>query len=286
VHFGWHEQRGAGAGTSRRRHAAQTPPVNRLQALIQALQPASRPDNQVSGLSGSGITERWIFATSAEPVLIVDAARRSIVEANLAAAELLGRPRSELIGQAFPRGLDRASAARVQDLLARLVVTPCDDPVTMRAFDGGRELAMTASLFSSADGSYYLVRLSSVGHQPATAADLPRAPTLSLIEEATVAVVLTDLMLKVEYANPAFSMLAGLSDEDSPRGRSLTRWLDLTADDLRCIQAQGAAREATLTIDTTLRAGNHTTRPVSACVVVVPDGELPCCAFLIDADPA
>ena len=63
---------------------------------------------------------------------------------------------------------------------------------------------------------------------------------------------------------------------------SLTRWLDLSADDLACIAEQATARRASVSIQTTLRTQNQSTRPVTACVVVVPDGELPCCAFLIE----
>ena len=254
--------------------------MSRLQALIDALQ---APQGTTSSpASAADLAHRWIFAAAGEALVIVNAQTRLIVEANLAAADLLSRPRLSLIGQIFPRGLDRASAARVQELLERVGRADCTDSVTLRAFDGGRELGMTASYFSTADGSYFLVRLSGDRDSQVGGGAISGAPTMDLIQDAAVPIVLTDLMLSVEFANRAFHDIAGLAHDEEPVGQSLTRWLDLSADDLACIAEQATARRASVSIQTTLRTQNQSTRPVTACVVVVPDGELPCCAFLIE----
>ncbi len=258
--------------------------MRRLQALIEALQASSPAEPPPTD---SELAHRWIFAAAGEALLIVDATSRSIVEANLAAADLLDRSRPGLIGQAFVRGLDRASVSRAQQLLERVASGDCRDSVTLRAFDGGREVEMTASYFSTAGSSYFLVRLAARGEVPSTgAAAISGAPTLELIQGARVAIVLTDLMLSVEFANRSFYDLVRLAPEEDLTGQSLTRWLDLSAQDLACIAAQGTARQASLSIDTVVRPLNQATRPVTACVVVVPDGEVPCCAFLIDDEPA
>ena len=257
-------------------------PLSRLRALIEALQ---APVNAEASHLRADVDHRWIFAAAREAMLILDARTRLRVEVNLAAAELLGRPRAALVGSTFPRGLERASAAQVDALLAQVAEHACPTPVTMRAFDGGGELRMTASQFSTESGAFVLVRLSAAhGTEHVPLSGIAGAPTLALIQDAGVPIVLTDLMLNVEFANRAFRELAGLAGDDEPAGRSLTRWLDLTEDDLRSIAAQAEMRQATLSLATTLRAENNATRAVSACVVVVPDGELPCCAFLIEDD--
>ena len=255
--------------------------MSRLRALIEALQGPQASAS--SHAAAADLAHRWMFAAAGEALLIVNARSRAVVEANLAAAELLGKARLNLIGQTFPRGLDRASAAHAQALLERVTHTQCTDAVTLRAFDGGLKLGMTASYFSTTEGCYFLIRLA--GERTASrrgAGMVSGAPTLELIRDASLPIVLTDLMLSVEFANRAFCQVAGIEGGDDALGHSLTRWLDLSAQDLECIAAQCTARQASVSIPTTLRAANQSTRAVTACVVVVPDGELPCCAFLIE----
>ena len=252
----------------------------RLQALIDALQAR---DPVAGDPAEADLAHRWSFVASGEAVLIVNAATRRVVEVNLEAAELLGKPRPQLIGRTFPRGLDRGSAAAALALFDRVSVAASADTVTLRAFDGGRELGMGVSLFSVGAQAYFLVHLRDVRRRAGARPALAAAPTLQLMDEARAPIVVTDLLLHVQYANRAFHELAGLPTTADLVGQSLTRWLDLSDDDLRAIATQGENRQATLTVATTLRSASLAVCSISACVVVVPDGEMPCCAFLLDA---
>jgi PAS domain S-box-containing protein len=96
---------------------------------------------------------RLLFQMASEAVLIVDAANQRVVEANPAAARLLGENVRKLAGRAFPEGFELPGTQALQRLLGRGARRRDPEEILVRLADGGTEFRVVASLFRQDDAS-------------------------------------------------------------------------------------------------------------------------------------
>jgi transcriptional regulator PpsR len=109
-------------------------PVATLQQrLIQAEQSLER---DYSRLRHAETRYRLLFQVASEPVLIVDATTQRVVDANPAAAQLLGEGARRLVGRAFPEGFDAASTQSLNELLATVRATGRAEELRVRLAQG------------------------------------------------------------------------------------------------------------------------------------------------------
>ena len=73
---------------------------------------------------------RQLFQQAGEAVLVVDAGSSKVLEANPAAAAMMGLPADKLVGQVFPMGLSPRSTKAVASLMAKVRRTGAADPVS------------------------------------------------------------------------------------------------------------------------------------------------------------
>lgn len=223
-----------------------------------------------------------LFEAAPEPVLIIDAIRGSIVNANVAAARLLQRRRSELVGTLLARAFDSASHRVVENSIAAALVHGVARTGSIRVPNTAVVLVATLSLVRVAGKAYMLSRFRTLAEDAES--DMPHleAPAMSeAIENNADAFALTDSELRVEYANRAFLQMIELDSTQEVCGRSLTRWLGLTQDDLGRMRRQMAARESVSSLITTLLSGQSAPRDVEALAIAVPDGPDTCWGFSI-----
>jgi PAS domain S-box-containing protein len=64
---------------------------------------------------------RLLFQSVSEAVLIVDAGLRRVVEANPAAALVLGNTATHIVGRPFPEGFEPESSRAIETLLANVL---------------------------------------------------------------------------------------------------------------------------------------------------------------------
>jgi PAS domain-containing protein len=213
-----------------------------------------------------------------EPVLIVESGSRRIARANPAAAELLRIPEPGLIGRHVTEAFDASSMEAVMRSMDAAHSEEPADEVICRSAGGGSALRAHASLFRAETGSYLLVRLSV--QEEGTEA-VPESPVFDAIESAPVSFLLTDAGFRVEYANQAFADLVELPPPAAPRGKSLLRWLELTAADLARLRDQMLQRQACSVLTTMVRPQRGAPLEVEICAVAVPDGPHVCWGFTI-----
>jgi PAS domain S-box-containing protein len=109
---------------------------------------------------------------------------------------------------------------------------------------------------------------------------------LDIIEDSREGFVLTDLGLRVTYANPAFATLAGVGAIHDVLGRSLAQWLELSLTDLTRLREQMSRRKAAEIWMTMLRPSSGSLTPVEITAVAIPDGEDARWGFRVDATHA
>lgn len=226
---------------------------------------------------------RHLFQVSAEAVLVVDATTQKILEANPAAARLLGDGgTASLVGQGFPLGLDARSTESVNTLLAGVRATGRADEGRAELLDARGEVVCAVSSYRQDRVSHFVVRLSRAAAESADGtAPSTSSMLLKLVQSAPDCLVVTDLDGRVISANAAFIELAQLTTEEQVRGETLDRWLGRTGVDLSVLISNLRQRGAVRLFATTLRGEYGAVTDVEISATMVPHGERPFLGFTI-----
>ena len=224
---------------------------------------------------------RALFQMSGEALLILDAATRKILEANPAAAELLGESAPRLAGRSFPSGVDADGVRALQAMLDALVSTGRADDVNARLAGDGRPVVVSASIFRQQDASQIVVRLTGQGSQAAEGGRAGRSRLLEVVARSPDALVVTEKDGRILAANRAFLDMAQLASEDVARGEPLERWLGRPGVDVNVLAASLKRHGSVRLFSTTLRGEYGSVADVEVSAVDVPEGDTPCLGFVI-----
>jgi PAS domain-containing protein len=253
--------------------------VKDIAVLLKALRASARSRDL---RPPSVASDAWLFAASSQAVLIVDLINLTLIEANPAAASLLASTRSALIGSSIFNAFAKDSEKALRQAVAGARLGGSSSVSTHAASRAlSQELDVTLSLVHAGSDSYLLMHLTSpLLRDPGTEVS---SPVLDVIEQCPEGFVLTDLGLRVTYANRAFIDMAGLDSPEDLRGKSLAHWLEFSQNNLAALETQSKRREAVSVWTTTLRASSFRRQQVEITAVAVPDGAYPCWAFRVHA---
>ncbi|MFC6791069.1 transcriptional regulator PpsR [Methylobacterium komagatae] len=170
---------------------------------------------------------RLLFQICGEAVLVVDSTTRRVIEANPAAARLLGRAVRRLVGVDVVELFDQASLRTLEAQHGSLRSTGQAADIRAALPQGRGEVTISASLFRGEGGTSAILRLIP---EPGMAGTGPgestgTLPTRALIESMPEGFVVTDSGHRVLWANAAFLELAQLAAEGQARGRPIEEWL-------------------------------------------------------------
>jgi PAS domain S-box-containing protein len=228
------------------------------------------------------VPEGWLFAYSGQAALIVDAATSTIVEANPAATDLLGALRTELLGTTFVEAFSSASAPRLQQALAAAQATGRCDEVAAATRGGRTPLRLALSLVRREGETFVLVHLSpQSGLRPRTLGSDDPGAMFEMLEDTAEGFVVTDLQLRIAYANRSFVRCVGVDSAAALDGQSVVRWLSLSERDLKYLADHLARRAASVVLRSGLQRADGSTREVDLWAVPVPDGPFPCWGFRV-----
>lgn len=226
---------------------------------------------------------RHLFQVSSEAVLVVDATTQKILEANPAAARLLGDGGTHsLVGQTFPVGVDARSSEALNTLLAGVRATGRADECRGELLEARGEVTIAVSSYRQDRVSHFVVRLAraQAGAVPEQAPST-NSMLLKLVQSAPDCLVVTDLDGRVISANAAFVELAQLNTEEQVRGETLDRWLGRTGVDLSVMISNLRQRGAVRLFATTLRGEYGAVTDVEISAAMVPHGDRPFLGFTI-----
>ena len=222
---------------------------------------------------------RLLFQMSSEAVLIVDAATLKIIEANPAAAQLLGENSRKLIGRSFPEGFDPESLRALEALLASVRALGRADDARVRLAAQTQQFAVSATMFRQENASFFLIRLTAPKTDGADAV-LPMA-ILKVMESAPDGFVVTDFSGRVITANRAFLDLAEMAAENQVRGESLDRWLGRSSVDFNVLMSNLRQHGSVRLFATSVQGEHGAHSDVEISGVSVPHAEPPCLGFTI-----
>ena len=226
---------------------------------------------------------RHLFQVAGEAVLVIDATTQRILEANPAAARLVGDGGPQgLVGEAFPLGVDARSAETLNNLMAGVRATGRAEATRAELLQARGEVSVSVSMYRQDRSSHFLVRLSPA--QPETAEDTAPSTSsmlLKLVQSVPDCLVVTDLEGRVLSANNAFIELAQLTTEEQVRGETLDRWLGRSGVDLSVLISNLRQRGAVRLFATTLRGEYGSVTDVEISATMVPHGDRPFLGFTI-----
>lgn len=255
--------------------------MKRLTTLLQSLRLVRRVVGTPAGLRLSVVE---LFDASLEATLIVDAAHGTVLEANSAAAELFGRSRERLTNLPWLGLFSGASAICLSKLDAITRSVGRADPIRAEVRDSQREVDVSLSLVRAASIEYLLCHLTVANGGPVMAPlSDPGLVSMAMLGRVADGFAVADPGLRILYANRAFAELAGLKSATEATGKSLTRWLAFSQDDLTALGTQMQAREAVTSMHTSFQPLNPKLAPhaVDVTVVAVPDDPQRCFGFWI-----
>ncbi len=226
---------------------------------------------------------RHLFQVASEAVLVVDATTQRILEANPAAARLVGDGGPQgLVGETFPLGVDSRSKESLNNVLAGVRATGRAEQVRAELLDARGELLVSVSTYRQDNVSHFLVRLSQAAPDVLTQpAPSTSSMLLKLVQSVPDCLVVTDLDGRVISANTAFIELAQLTTEEQVRGETLDRWLGRTGVDLSVLISNLRQRGAVRLFATTLRGEYGAMTDVEISATMVPHGDRPFLGFTI-----
>lgn len=198
--------------------------ANLQQRLVRAQQAMERDSIRLRQLE---TRHRLLFDTAAEPIFIIDASSRQVVEANAAARRATGLSASALDGLNFAALLHPDDHDGTIAALGALAASEQRHPAHLR-LASGLAFAMSASLFRQDRDNRLLIRLVPQD----LAAPAPGEPLAGAMERMPDPFVLTDDNFDVIAGNGAFLDLVGLARQADLVGQPISRYLGRPGIDL------------------------------------------------------
>jgi transcriptional regulator PpsR len=159
---------------------------------------------------------RLLFQVATDAVLVVDALTLQVVEANPAAADLLGVAQDSLAGSEASLAMDAAFQPAFLELLTTARTTGQPAEIRSRMAGGITTVAVAATPFRADNSLLLMVRVRPLdGVQGGS----PRVQPAEFVEKMPDAVVVTDSSGGILMANPAFARLCERGGETQLKGR-------------------------------------------------------------------
>jgi transcriptional regulator PpsR len=234
------------------------------QRLLRAQQAMERDSLRLRQLEAR---YRLLFDTALEPIIVVDATRHRIIEANPAARRLASVP-ANLDGEPFTALVHPDDRAACLTIFGAAVAVDHATPATIK-LNNGAAFQLTANLFRQDRSAFLLVRLQPVEGGVGVVIDRPLAEVLERMPDAFV---LTDAGLAILACNGAFLDLVRLARSGDVRGQPLTRFLGRPGVDLGILEAQLRDHGAVRNFATIVRAGKDIEEDVELSAVTSHEG--------------
>jgi transcriptional regulator PpsR len=254
-------------------------PIAELQQQLVEAQQAM--DREYLRLRQVETRHRLLFQVSAEAVLIVDASTLKVVEANPAAAKLLGEVGRKIIGRGVIELFEAGSRASTDSLLATVLATGRTQETPVRlAGDSSRQYLLSAALFREGRGMFHLLRMGRADRtlEPASGG---QSRVFEVVESSPDGLIVTNFEGQIQYANRAFLDAAQLATAELVRDQKLDRWLGRPGIDFTLMANQLREHGSLRGYATTLQGDLGSRIDVEICGVSVPDGEMPCFGFTL-----
>jgi transcriptional regulator PpsR len=222
---------------------------------------------------------RLLFQVATDAVLTVDAHSLRVVEANHAAASMLGAGIA-LAGRVAPELFDRSSRGALQNLLLNARADGKTAEINVRLPKSQALAAVSATPFCAGGGMRLLLRVRSAAAPASHGAEMNK--TLALLVDSTRdGIVVTDSSGRILVANPAFLALVQTASEEEVRGRAIGEWLGRIEADVAALLAGAHAHGIAHLVRSSLRRHDGVSLDVDVTGAMLAEGEQECFGFTV-----
>ena len=251
-----------------------------LAALQQRLADAQQGmEREYARIRSAEKRYRLLFQLTSEPVAIVDAVSQRLIEANPAAAALLGVDGRRIPGSPFVDLFAAPSRQAIQSFIAAARVAPRVDNVLAEIAGDKTRVLVSGSLYRQDAASHLLVLLARA--EPGRVRSEQDANLLQVISAMPEAFVLVDPERRILTANAAFLDLAQIGGEALARGQPIERWIGRPGVDVDVLFANLKTHGAVRFFSTVARGDLGSTEDVEIAGVAAPEGGEPCYGLTI-----
>jgi len=234
-------------------------------------------DREYTRIRNAETRYRLLFQLSTEAVLIVDDAAERVMEANAAAAKLVGEPTQRIVGRSFPDLFNGRSAANVRRLTATARTLGHAEGLRINLTDDGPELLASASIFRQDSATYLLVRLKAASGAETGA----RSQALDALMKMPDGFVVVDERQRILDANAAFLSLIELVSLDALKGARLDNWLGRPGVEAQLLVANLREHGTLRDFSTIVRGEFGSVEQVEVTGVAAGNGETSCFGLVI-----
>lgn len=209
---------------------------------------------------------RLLFQLAAEAVLILESSSARVLEANPAAAMLLGVEPKRLVGRDFESLFSETSRQAARSFLAATRVAPRVDRVRAQLAPDDADILMTGSSYRQ-DGAPHVVVLLSRHGEALHDSAAEDANILRLVEAIPEAFVVVGEDRRILTANAAFLELVQATTAMQARGESIERWVGRPGVDLDVLFSNLRAHSSVRFFSSVVRGELGTTEDVEIVAV-------------------
>ncbi len=233
-------------------------------------------ERDFSRLRNAETRYRVLFQTSAEAVLVIDAASDKVVETNPAAARLFGDTVGRMIGRSFPSGLDSESMQALKTLAVAIRSGSNIEDVRVRLEGTQDEFVVSFTTFRQGPSAFYLMRFTPAKIQAALPAHSgANARRISFISKSPDGYVAVDQEGRILMANPAFLQMIQVMMEDQARGELIERWVGRSGVDISVLIANLRQHKIVTMFSTLVRGEFGATAHVEISAAALDDADPP-----------
>lgn len=247
----------------------------------QVIDAQQKIEQEYSKLRQAEARYRILFRMTSEAVLVVDSARETIIDANPACVDLLGRSISQIANQKLPTIFASRSWMALSDMLGAVRSGVKAGEIVVSLGDG-QTVNVAATTFTQGGESHLIVRLSPHLEGAAGPSRSRRsARVMKTVDSLPEGFVVTDINGAILIANPEFCEMSGIANVDQAVGQPLERWIGRTGVDLNVLIANLREHGSVRNFATALRDDYGSSEDVLLSAASVPDGDPPCLGFTI-----
>jgi transcriptional regulator PpsR len=222
---------------------------------------------------------RVLFHVCSEGVLIARGARYTIVDANPAAAALLGTTPGALADKPLQELFEPESHEVLSAMLVSLTAGKSFEARLRPRGQADVEVQASANMFRQSGAVVLLFRFWPVGEAPTTSARDSRV--LKVLEAMPDSFVVTDEKLRILGANASFCELVQQASEAQVIGQPIDRWLGRPGVDLNIIVSALREHGVIRNFSTLVRGDFGSEQGATLTAVTALDGKIPCFGFSI-----
>lgn len=167
---------------------------------------------------------RVLMDSTRDAFVLIDPSNARIIDANAASALELGTDTDTLIGTSLAQEFEGRKTGEFLEALMGAVTSQSGASISTQSRRTGRELELTGTQFRAAGDRIVLVRMEKAGLPETVAEDLSVVLS-SLFRDGADAIVVTDKIGMIRYANDAFLTMTESAQMSDVRGMSLSDFL-------------------------------------------------------------